>query len=1177
MQVTAPSFLSIDKEEAQKHLELLGYKRGDKIFMRYIHANPAEGQPKSIKKSRLNWEECERYQSQGYDAYFVINGGGDTDAAVKVGRAIFYEHDNLAKNIQRDLWHSLGLPEPTVQIDTGGKSIHSYWVFHQPIGIKDWCKLQEDLLEFADGDRSIKNPSRILRLAGCRYMKGDNPGSNIATIITASGTRYSYLELRDVIQVQKTQVTSPLDSIELPVSESVPLELCLTKRSREMLASGTTAPDKQRNNSGIELARDLIGTTAYLERIGQAYNGSPEILFFDWCRAVALDTDKPKGQPEGIWKSASKDNPAPGSGEDGVQACIKGWHWRENIKPTGRNFSGGIGGSGGNRRGNGGGSGNGGGDDGGDCTGKVVKHPSFNPISPTELEIQLNVLVQEGLTGSKLTNKLNQLAEERGRHIIELRKQYSERLAEVDQAELREDTAHQVEVLLEASTASLDLSNILPASLATPLLKLAGWLNLKPEAYLTTLLTTVSILHKAGTVVVLNKEWDFEVSPNLFATIIAPSSQKKSPILKAICKKPLGILQREAHEQYKSQMKAYGEELREWEATNPEDRGEPPARPERKVYFFTKTTGEGLTYQAARCPEQGMLCLSDELAGMLGAQNQYRGGKGSDKQDWLTYYDGMGDTTLRAEGVKAESDFVLLGIIGGIQPKIMQKLLDDCSDSDGGWARFLFVNQPNAASRMSVDGGSYDLTNLLADLYRQVDALPATTYRLSPEAFRLFCKAYNRLEEKRVSDRLEGMQAVWGKSEGRIGKLAVNLHVIHALINGETPSEEISAEFIQAAIILTKYYAQQVQSLYTKFSDPDALAPHLANVIQLAQRKGDWIKPADVYLSITKKHRPTSEKVRDWFGELVLMGKGEVKGEGRNLNFRVFSDKHPPKTPSSDPPPASNSPSGKLDDFRQELDKSSNAESTIYQDTQELLDKLDDLDDFPKTENQPTSVDEEDLDDNQDEVEAPRGKNQVLDELSNLSNNSQEDHMVGDVALDELSKESSNLDNPQLLLATLNTILEVIEIHTEPYFEREETISGVVTVCSYEESWEGIERTFELVELSEIEKQEVKRRLAQLGHAVRIRQLYEQAQEKVSQIESAAGDKLAQSQRRFKNGDRVLYQHWLGRFGGYVRIGCLVAFDKSKSTAKKYGPAPTEPLPESELVLIERPNAELEQ
>jgi hypothetical protein len=390
-------------------------------------------------------------------------------------------------------------------------------------------------------------------------------------------------------------------------------------------------------------------------------------------------------------------------------------------------------------------------------------------------------------------------------------------------------------------------------------------------------------------------------------------------------------------------MRAYEEELREWERQSQKIAGNHQLNPNAKSISSPRQLGEGLTYQAARCPEQGMLCLSDELAGMLGAQNQYRGGKGSDKQDWLTYYDGMGDTTLRAEGIKAESDFVLLGIMGGIQPKIMQKLLDDCSDSDGGWARFLFVSQPNAASEMSVDGGSYDLTDLLADLYRRIDALPATTYRLSPEAFRLFCKAYNRLEKKRVSDRLEGMQAVWGKSEGRIGKLAVNLHVIHALMKGQTPSEEIPVEFIQAAITLTKYYAQQVQSLYTQFSDPDALAPHLANVIQLAQRKGGWIKASDVYLSITKKHRPSGSTVREWFSELVLMGKGEVKGEGRSLQFCVFSDKHPPT------PPAFDQSSEKLDDFRQELDKSSNAESTIYQEHTGVIRQIRRFRQFSKT------------------------------------------------------------------------------------------------------------------------------------------------------------------------------------------------------------------------------------
>jgi hypothetical protein len=655
----------------------------------------------------------------------------------------------------------------------------------------------------------------------------------------------------------------------------------------------------------------------------------------------------------------------------------------------------------------GGGSGGGDGGDGDDKRGKVVRHPAFSPVFAQEVEERLTELAQEGLTGSQLTSQLNQLASETGRHVLELRKQYQELLIEIEQDELREDTAQQVDLLLEASTASIDLHSMLPSNLATPLIKLAGWLNLKPESYLTTLLTTVSTLHKASTRVVLNREWDFQVSPNLYSAIVANSSQKKSPILNAICKKPLSVLQKEALEEHKTQMLFYEEELREWEKSNPEDRGSAPEKPERKIYYFTKTTGEGLTYQAARCPEQGMLYLSDELAAVINSQNQYRGNKGSDKQDMLSYYDGAADTVLRAEGVKSEADFILLGMTGGIQPKVIQKLLDDCSDADGGWARFLFVNQPDAASEMKADGGSYNLTELLASLYQKVDALPATNYRLSPEAFRLFCRSYSRLEQLRVSERLEGMKSVWGKSEGRIGKLAVNLHVIHALMNGQTPSEEIPVEIVRAALKLTKFYAQQVQSLYTQFSDPDSIAPHLTNVIQMAQRKDDWLKASDVYLSITKKHRPSGETVRQWFSELALMGKGEVRGNGRSLQFRVFSDKNPPPTL---PPESSKT---KLDDLRQELDELSNAETTNNQEVQEFLDKLDNLDDFPKNEITPlTEVHEELLGDKVAElnIQVEEEENQFLGELSNLSNNVQSVELTSDTALDDFLDKSSNLD-----------------------------------------------------------------------------------------------------------------------------------------------------------------------
>ncbi len=725
--------------------------------------------------------------------------------------------------------------------------------------------------------------------------------------------------------------------------------------------------------------------------VGMALHSVGDSLLSNWDNWSRQSCKYNPGCCEKKWKSFKRQGVAIGT----LAHMAKQDGWRSPFdKSSGRGYSGGIGG----------GSSGGGGDDGdgGFLGGKVIKHPSFNPISPEELEARLDALIQEGLSSAKLTNRLNHLASETGRHVVELRKQYSERLDEVEREEGREDTQSQIDALIDASRASVDLREVLPSALAEPLLKLAGWLNLKPECYLTTLLTTASILHKAGTKVVLNKEWDFEVTPNLYSAIIAASSQKKSPIIKAICTKPLKVLQQEALSKYKQQLQIYSEELKEWEATKPDDRGEPPVKPERKIYFFTKTTGEGLTYQAARCPEQGMLYLTDELAGMLNAQNQYRGGKGSDKQDLLSYYDGSGDVVLRAEGVKSEVDFILLGLLGGIQPKIMQKLLDDCSDSDGGWARFMFVNQPNAASRMSSDGGKYDLSELLSDLYRKIDALPPTEYRLSPKAFRLFCKAYNRLEELRENDRLEGMQSVWGKSEGRIGKLAVNLHVIHALMKGEIPSEEIPVGIVRIAINLTKFYAQQVQSLYTQFSDPDALAPQLVKVIELSRKKG-WLKASDVYLSITKKSRPSGETVREWYGELVVMGKGEVRGQGRSLQFRAFLPNESPPTP----------PKNKLDKLDKKLDDLSNAEHKVNQEVQEKLDKLDNLDDFP----QATSIcpkvgiqdkEAQELDDRIDEV-AQEGKETVLSNLSNLSKKTQAQYTMGDTALDNASNTVSNL------------------------------------------------------------------------------------------------------------------------------------------------------------------------
>ncbi len=207
----------VDQTQAIAQLTALGYRQGDHIYLRFFHPKgKGTGTGRKLRGTfpDLPWAQIAKLQAQGMGCYFVVNGGGHRDIDVTQCLIIFYEHDDLDKEPQRSLWQALGLPEPTIQIDTGGKSIHSFWVLQEYIKPEQWKVLQTDLLAFADGDRSLKNPSRVMRLAGC-YHKGTGQQS---TIITNSGKRYSYEEMRSLIPNHKVD----RESIQTAQPESKP-------------------------------------------------------------------------------------------------------------------------------------------------------------------------------------------------------------------------------------------------------------------------------------------------------------------------------------------------------------------------------------------------------------------------------------------------------------------------------------------------------------------------------------------------------------------------------------------------------------------------------------------------------------------------------------------------------------------------------------------------------------------------------------------------------------------------------------------------------------------------------------------------------------------------------------------------------------------------------------------
>ena len=92
----------------------------------------------------------------------------------------------------------MGLPEP-LQIDTGGKSIHNYWILKKTIDPKTWKPIQERLLDYADADRALKNPSRVMRLPGTYHMGDDGTKREMTKIISSCDKKYTIKDIEDCL------------------------------------------------------------------------------------------------------------------------------------------------------------------------------------------------------------------------------------------------------------------------------------------------------------------------------------------------------------------------------------------------------------------------------------------------------------------------------------------------------------------------------------------------------------------------------------------------------------------------------------------------------------------------------------------------------------------------------------------------------------------------------------------------------------------------------------------------------------------------------------------------------------------------------------------------------------------------------------------------------------------
>ena len=321
--------MKIDVDQHEKQLDLLGYDRTESIFYRLIPGSGYKGNTTKRKLSRDKLKPLEIIQGDMVRGlYFVVNGGGDTDEEVANCRAFFAEWDDRSLEEQKTLWKTKHFLEPTFQVRTR-KSIHCYWVLETPMASEDWRILQANLLNVLDADRTLKNPSRVLRVAGSWHVKA-NAEPVQCQLINVTGYKYSQADIEAALQQAeppKLEPSKPITNGHIP---PIPLERCLPHKQRDLIKDG--AKSGGRNVQGFGLAKDLLATEEWLQRNSIPYSDSAESLFLDYCRRCD-PTDWTEREWQSVWQSAkSAPRIEPPLPPDAIENCRRKWAKENGVK-----------------------------------------------------------------------------------------------------------------------------------------------------------------------------------------------------------------------------------------------------------------------------------------------------------------------------------------------------------------------------------------------------------------------------------------------------------------------------------------------------------------------------------------------------------------------------------------------------------------------------------------------------------------------------------------------------------------------------------------------------------------------------------------------------------------------------------------------------------------------------
>jgi hypothetical protein len=326
--------------------------------------------------------------------------------------------------------------------------------------------------------------------------------------------------------------------------------------------------------------------------------------------------------------------------------------------------------------------------------------------------------------------------------------------------------------------------------------------------------------------VAIKKDWT--ESSLLYAAIVAEPGSKKSPALTKVAA-PVWKKQSELTSSYKVQKRQYDVDKDRRDRRNrgsedsEEEVSDAPVEPIPGRVIVDDTTVEAVL-PILQQNSRGLLCAKDELSAFVNSMNQYKNGKGSDKQVYLSMWNqspAMVDRKSNKEPILVEKPFV--GLVGAIQPDVLKGIRQ--ASNDGFMERFLFSYPEWLTEYFTVeevsDEARISYETVFEALYgievrtNSEDSPDPRVISMSLDAREKFAQYYNSLEDEMSHpDCPTYMKGANRKLQGYTARIALILSVVkqaeksgsldqHVLMAGNFT---VNADEVHSAIQLVEYF-----------------------------------------------------------------------------------------------------------------------------------------------------------------------------------------------------------------------------------------------------------------------------------------------------------------------------------------------------------------------------------